>query len=215
MGGDGVRLPTTTIRRLPRPRHVAGRLALGRSGARCRAGSGLVVLVVAALLLAGCEDVAQQCPPLAHPPILTVAAATNPCQAKAGETAQHLRLRVVKTYERSQAPGSGRYPLRCGDNSFGYLHMLHKMSGTDSDAQDHCDPVNDAGCSEVIAYTLEHGAYGPQASGNPRFTAKYNEAESACRNGDWGFRVVVGGGTFSYGGIITAFRLRTAPPANP
>jgi hypothetical protein len=36
------------------------------------AGGGLLVVVVAALLLASCEDVAQQCPPLAHPPVLSV-----------------------------------------------------------------------------------------------------------------------------------------------
>jgi hypothetical protein len=49
-------------------------------------------------------------------------------------------------------------------------------------------------------------------SGNPRFTLHYNDAQSTCQGGDWGFRVVVGGGTFSYAGIITASRLKSAPP---
>src|SRR5215467_2398319 len=46
---------------------------------------------LAPLLLASCTDnLTANCPPLAHPPILTVAAAaaaSNPCAAKAGEAA--------------------------------------------------------------------------------------------------------------------------------
>jgi hypothetical protein len=79
----------------------------------------LAVLATASLLLAGCgDDLAQNCPPLAHPPVLTVAAASNPCQAKAGETADLLVLRVVRIYQRSApfAPGRPtRFALRCGN----------------------------------------------------------------------------------------------------
>jgi hypothetical protein len=40
---------------------------------------------LAPLLLASCTDsLTTSCPPLAHPPILTMAAAANPCAARAG-----------------------------------------------------------------------------------------------------------------------------------
>lgn len=54
----------------------------------------------------GCTDgVAANCPPLMHPPVLSVAAASNPCQAWAGESAALLALRVVPSIPR---PRSGR-----------------------------------------------------------------------------------------------------------
>jgi hypothetical protein len=115
------------------------------------------VLAAAALLLVNCSDsLTQDCPPLAHPPVLTVVAATNPCQAKGGESAKQLELRVVQKYQRSQPPNPGgpTYPLRCGTTKYGYLHMLDQMS---QGQHDHCDPVNDAECQAEIAYTLEHG----------------------------------------------------------
>src|SRR5215469_16266598 len=66
-------------------------------------------LAVAPLLLASCTDnVAANCPPLAHPEVLTVAAASNPCQARAGESAKQLELRVVQRYQRTQPPGTCR-----------------------------------------------------------------------------------------------------------
>jgi hypothetical protein len=180
----------------------------------------LAVLALASLLLAACSDtLTQSCPPLAHPPVLTVAAASNPCQAKAGEAAQHLRARVVKVYDRTSAPGAGKYPLRCGGDDLGYLHLFSKAAQAEGD---HCDPVNDPSCDEQIAHTLEHGAYFMQTNGNPRYTIKYNDAESACHNGAWGFRVVgsqspkIGSVLLTDGmrlGIITAFRLGS-PPAN-
>jgi hypothetical protein len=63
------------------------------------------VLALAALLLASCtDDVAANCPPLAHPEVLSVAAASNPCQAKAGESAALLALRVVRPDASRTAP---------------------------------------------------------------------------------------------------------------
>jgi hypothetical protein len=173
-----------------------------------------VAFALAALLVAGCtDDVTANCPPLAHPEVLTVAAAAgNPCGARKGESAQQLRDRVLKTYRRSQPPGASSYPLRCGNSTFGYLHLLSRATAGEGD---HCDPLNDQSGDNLIAGTLEHGAYASQVSGNPRYTLRFNGAQSACHGGDWGFRVVVGGGTFSYAGIITAFRLKGAPPTYP
>jgi len=53
---------------------------------------------LAPLLLAGCtDDVAASCPPLAHPEVLTVAAAaSDPCAARRGESGALLVLRVVQ-----------------------------------------------------------------------------------------------------------------------
>jgi hypothetical protein len=57
----------------------------------------IVACALAALLLAGCtDDVTANCPPLAHPEVLTVAAASNPCAARKGESAALLALRVVQ-----------------------------------------------------------------------------------------------------------------------
>jgi hypothetical protein len=83
----------------PAPRPTAPRAATPRlGGLRTRAAAQLahplVVLALAPLLLGACtDDVAANCPPLAHPEVLTVAAAAgNPCaarterrQAKGGE----------------------------------------------------------------------------------------------------------------------------------
>jgi hypothetical protein len=138
------------------------------------------------LLLASCGDtLTADCPPLAHPPVLTVVAASNPCAARKGETAPQLRTRVVRTYERTQAPAAGRYPLRCGGEDLGYLHLFAKSANAEGD---HCDPINDRSCDEQIAFTLEHGAYLRQPNANPRFTVRYNDAQSACHSGAWGFR---------------------------
>ena len=54
-------------------------------------------LALAPLLLANCtDDVAANCPPLAHPEVLTVAAAAgNPCAARRGRSGALLQLGVV------------------------------------------------------------------------------------------------------------------------
>src|SRR5262249_43661062 len=70
----------------------------------------------------------------------TVAAAGNPCAAKKGEPAIQLRTRVVRVYERTQEPASGRYPLRCGGDDLGYLHLFARSAAGEGN---HCDPVND------------------------------------------------------------------------
>jgi hypothetical protein len=181
-----------------------------------------VAFALAPLLLAGCtDDVAANCPPLAHPEVLTVAAASNPCRARKGEAAIQLRTRVVRVYQRTQEPASGHYPLRCGGDDLGYLHLFAKSATGEGD---HCDPANDATCDEQIAFTLEHGAYLLQPNGNPRFTVRYNDVQSACHNGAWGFRVIgslsgkIGQIPLTDGlrlGIITAFRLSRAPANYP
>jgi hypothetical protein len=57
-----------------------------------------VAFALAALLIAGCtDDVAANCPPLAHLEVLTVAATSNPCGARKGESGGLLALRVVRT----------------------------------------------------------------------------------------------------------------------
>jgi len=177
-------------------------------------------LALAALLLAACtDDVAATCPALKHPEVGTVAAAGDPCAAKKGETAIQLRTRVVRVYQRTQEPASGRYPLRCGGDDLGYLHLFARSAAGEGN---HCDPVNDRGCDEQVAFTLEHGAYLLQPNGNPRFTVRYNDAQSACHDGAWGFRVIgsqsgnIGQVALTDGmhlGIISAFRL-SGPPAN-
>src|SRR2546430_11593796 len=101
----------------PRPTRPRARRALppGWLGA---------AVALAPLLLASCTDsLTASCPPLAHPPILTVAAAANPCTARAGESAALLALRVVKTYQRSNPPAARaptKYPLRCGNTKSVY-----------------------------------------------------------------------------------------------
>lgn len=189
--------------------------ARGLRPARLTAACALVPLVLASCT----SSLTTSCPPLAHPPVLTVAAASNPCAAKKGESATQLRTRVVRIYQRSVEPGSGRYPLRCGGDDLGYLHLFAKSAAAEGD---HCDPVNDPTCEAQIAFTLEHGAYLLQPNGNPRFTVRYNDVQSACHNGAWGFRVIgsrsekIGQVTLTDGlplGIISAFRL-SGPPAN-
>ncbi len=187
----------------------------------------VAVLALASLLLAACSDtLTQNCPPLAHPPVLTVAAASNPCQAKAGETADLLALRVVRVYQRSAPPAPGqptRFPLRCGNVKGGYLHLLDQMGKGNLD---HGDPINDADFDARLANTVEHGTVYQQNNNNFRITAKYNQAESECHNGDWGFRVVVATNAPPFPppawkrdglpvGIITAFRLPGQPSSYP
>ncbi len=103
-----------------------------------------VAFTVAPLLLAGCtDDVTANCPPLAHPEVLTVAAASKPCQARKGESSALLALRVVRTYQRTTALASNlptRFPLRCGNTRGGYLHLLDALA---KGQHDHGDPVND------------------------------------------------------------------------
>jgi hypothetical protein len=67
-----------------------------RPRARALSPGWLAAAALAALLLAGCtDDVTANCPPLAHPEVLTVAAAAgNPCAARKGESAAPLALRV-------------------------------------------------------------------------------------------------------------------------
>jgi hypothetical protein len=177
------------------------------------------------LLLAGCtDDVAANCPPLAHPEVLTAAAATdNPCQAKKGEAAKQLELRVVQRYERALPPNPAgpTYPLRCGTANYGYIHLVTQIT---QGHHDHCDPVNDNGCREMIAYALAHGQGVVQQGGNYRYTVRYTDVQSACHNRDWGFRVVVAPnlpiGVLTYldglpVGIVTAFRLPSPPSTFP
>jgi hypothetical protein len=48
----------------------------------------VAAVALAPLLLASCTDsLTASCPPLAHPPILAAAAASNPCAARTGESA--------------------------------------------------------------------------------------------------------------------------------
>ncbi len=59
-----------------------------------------VAFALAPLLLAGCGDnLAANCPTLAHPEMLTVVASSNPCQARKGESAKPIL--VVATVPRS------------------------------------------------------------------------------------------------------------------
>ena len=103
---------------------------------------GLVIAAACALTACGAGETA--CPALPFPPILAAAAGDNPCIPKQGETPKDRevrQLRVVKVYERSREPAAGKYPLRCGSASNGYLHMRDKVQRGD---QDHCDPLNDS-----------------------------------------------------------------------
>jgi hypothetical protein len=183
------------------------------------------VLVLAPLLLASCtDDVAANCLPLKYPEVQAVAAASNPCQAKAGESAALLALRVVRRYQRASALASGlptRFPLRCGDAGYGYLHLLDALSKARSD---HGDPVNDAAFDAEMTYTIDHGVPFNQGNNNWRLTVRYNDAQSDCHGSDWGFRVVVGTNQPPHPplawkpdglpvGVITAFRLPKGPPA--
>jgi hypothetical protein len=67
-----------------------------------------IAFAPAALLVTGCtDDVTANCPPLAHPEVLTVAAAAgNPCAARKGESGAVLALGNIPGPLR--AAGDGR-----------------------------------------------------------------------------------------------------------
>jgi len=181
-------------------------------------------VAMAPLLLANCTDsLTASCPPLAHPPILTVAAAAaNPCAARASESAALLALRVVKTYQRSNPPAAGlptRYPLRCGNTKSGYLHLLDELSMGNVD---HGDPANDPTFDAEVAFAVEHGTVLVQNNNNLRVTVRYDDVQKACHSNNWGFRVILATNTPPFPpptwrpdglamGVITAFRLPTEP----
>ena len=183
----------------------------------------LAGLALAPLLLASCtDDVTTACPPLAHPPVLTVAAASNPCQARAGESAALLALRVVRTYQRTSPPVPGAptlYPLRCGTQDYGYLHMLAERAHGN---YDHGDPVNDSEFNAEVAFTVEHGSVFVQNNNNLRLTVRYDDVQRTCHSNRWGFRVIVATNAPPFPpttwrpdglptGVITAFRLPSQP----
>jgi len=154
--------------------------------------------------------------------VLTVAAGTNPCQAKAGESAALLALRVVRTYQRTSLPVPGtttKYPLRCGNTRSGYLHLLDERAHGN---YDHGDPENDPEFNAEVAFTIEHGSVFVQNNNNLRLTAQYDDLQRTCHSNRWGFRVILATNaphfpppTWKPGGlptgIITAFRLPTQP----
>jgi hypothetical protein len=92
----------------------------------------IAVLALPPLLLASCtDDVAANCPPLGHPEVVTVAAASTPCAGRMGESGALLALRVVRTHRRTTQPTPGapnRYPVRCGNTRSGYLHLLDERA---------------------------------------------------------------------------------------
>jgi hypothetical protein len=180
-------------------------------------------LALAPLLLAGCtDDVAANCPPLGHPEVLTVAAASNPCAARMGESGALLALRVVRTYQRTTQPtpaAPNRYPLRCGNTRSGYLHLLDERAHGN---YDHGDPENDPEFDAEIAYTIEHGSVFVQNNNNVRLTVQYSDLQRTCHNNRWGFRVILATNAPPFPlptwrpdglpmGVITAFRLPTQP----
>ena len=77
--------PTAPRDAAPRPSAQRAAITARRAGRR----HPLAVLALAPILVASCtDDIAANCPPLAHPEVLTVAAAAgNPCAATAGESA--------------------------------------------------------------------------------------------------------------------------------
>jgi hypothetical protein len=138
-----------------------------------------------------------------------------------------LENRVVNIYQRTQppAPGGPRYPLRCGTTKYGYLHLLDAMNRPGSQGEDHCDPVNDDTCAAMIAHVLQNGVYGAVGGSNHRYTVKFNEVQSQCHQGEWGFRVVIAANPTAPGpgwrpdglpvGIITASYYRRQPALYP
>ncbi len=183
----------------------------------------ILAFALAPLLLASCtDDVTANCPPLAHPEVLTVAAACNPCRAKAGETAALLAPRVVRTYQRTNPPVPGtptRYPLRCGTKDYGYLHLLDERAHGN---YDHGDPVNDSEFDAEVAFTIEHGSVVVRNNNNLRLTVQYDDVQRACHSNRWGFRVIMATNAPPFPpptwkpdglptGVITALRLPSQP----
>jgi hypothetical protein len=184
----------------------------------------IAALALAPLLLAGCtDDVAANCPPLAHPEVLTVAAAAgNPCAARKGESAALLALRVVRTYQRTSPPVPGtpiKFPLRCGTKDYGYMHLIDERAHGN---YDHGDPENDAEFDAEVAYTIEHGSVVVQNNNNLRLTVQYDDVQRGCHSNRWGSRVILATNPPTFPppiwkpdglptGVITAFRLPSAP----
>lgn len=138
----------------------------------------VLVAFVPVLLAAACGDqnVCDHPPPEIGAVVVDAQASSDPC---AGQPPLH----VVAWY----VQGGTRYPLRCGrrdPKGYGYLHIRDDGAG-------HGDPVNDTTFSGEISNTLAHGMEGFEGGGNYRYTAKYNDAKSACFKGAWGFRVVL------------------------
>ena len=219
---EGEHLPLPRLDRRAGSDQASGRAArVAGEGAMIRR-LAAVVLLVAVPLMACTDSLTAKCPPLTHPPILTVAAATNRCVARAGETAGLLALRVVRTYQRTSPPAPGasaQYPLRCGATEFGYLHLLDERS---HGKYDHGDPINDPEFDAEIAYTVEHGSVFVQNNNNLRLTVQYNDAQRTCHSNRWGFRVILATNAPPFPpatwkpdglptGVITAFRLPTQP----
>jgi len=181
-------------------------------------------LALAPLVLSSCtDDVAANCPPLAPPEVLTVAAAAgNPCAARRGESGALLALRMVRTYQRTSLPAPGaptKYPLRCGNTKSGYLHLLDERAHGN---YDHGDPLNDAEFDAEVAYTIEHGSVVVQNNNNLRLTVRYDGVQHACHSNRWGFRVILATNPPPFPppawrsdglptGVITAFRLPDQP----
>jgi len=183
----------------------------------------IVAYVLAPFLLTSCTDtLTTHCPPLAHPPVLTAAAASNPCRARTGESAALLALRVVRTYQRTSPPAPGvptRYPLRCGTKDYGYLHLLDERARGN---YDHGDPVNDPEFDAEVAFTVEHGSVLIQNNNNLRLTVRYDDVQKACHSNRWGFRVILATNAPPFPphtwkpdglpmGVIAAFRLPSQP----
>jgi hypothetical protein len=183
----------------------------------------VAAVALAPLLVASCTDsLTASCPPLAHPPVLTVAAASNPCAARAGEAADLLALRVVKTYQRTEPPRPGlptKYPLRCGNTKSGYVHLLDERAHGN---YDHGDPANDPEFDAEIAFAVEHGAVVVQNNNNLQVTVRYDDVQRTCHSNRWGFRVILATNVPLFPppgwrpdglpvGVITAFRLSSQP----
>ncbi len=182
-----------------------------------------VAFALAPLMLVGCTDtLTADCPPLAHPEVLTVAAASNPCQATSGESSALLALCVVRTYQRTNpsTPGAPtKYPLRCGTKDYGYHHLLDERAHGN---YDHGDPENDPEFDAEVAFTIEHGSVVVQNNNNLRLTVQYDDVQRTCHSNRWGFRVILATNAPPFPppawtpdglptGVITAFRLPSQP----
>ena len=151
-----------------------------------------------------------------------MATADNPCQPRARESAGLLALRVVRTYQRTNAPLPGaptRYPLRCGTREFGYLHLLDERAHGN---YDHGDPANDPEFDGEVAFTIERGTVFVQNNNNLRVTVQYDGAQRTCHGNRWGFRVILATNVPPFPpptwkpdglptGVVTAFRLPSQP----